>query len=687
MADDTETDPAAVTATTAGATAEWAPEVLWSPARPEDSAMARFATWAVDERGAPLPEPLDYEALHDWSVQDLDGFWSAAAEFCGVHFATPPTATVRLDDGGDLGGTTWFPGATLNYAEHALFPAIGGAADDVAVLALGEDGRREEVTYGRLRELVARARAGLVRAGLRRGDRVAAFAPNTTETLVALLATTSLGAIWSSCSPDFGARAAADRFAQIRPTVLFAARGYRYGGRHFDIRASIAELRDRLPDVDLTVLLADEAAQDEAAPDEPLDAAATISWAELTAEAGPLAFDPVPFEHPLWILYSSGTTGLPKGIVHSHGGIVVEHLKTLRLHFDLGPGSRFLWFTTTGWMMWNLLVSGLTTGATVVLYDGNPGHPDLSTLWRLVDEHRITYFGISAPFVRACAKAGIEPARVADLSSLRAVGSTGAPLSPDGFRWLADQVGGHVPICSLSGGTDVCSGFLGAAPLVPVWVGELSCASLGASVHAFDQAGRDLVGEVGELVLTRPMPSMPVALWGDDDGSRLREAYFEHYPGRWRHGDWVVRTPRDSFVIHGRSDATLNRGGVRMGTADFYAVVEDLDEVADSLVVDTTALGADDEGALLLFVVLVPGATLAEVEPRLRSTLRRELSPRHVPDRIHAVAEVPRTLNGKKCEVPVKRILAGVPADQAVSTGALANPAALDPFRALVPDP
>jgi acetoacetyl-CoA synthetase len=496
--------------------------------------------------------------------------------------------------------------------------------------------------------------------------------PNCIEALAALLAVASLGATWSSCSPDFGTRAVHDRFAQLEPSVFLAVDGYRYGGKAFDVRERVRTLQEQIPNLTATVLLPylDADAQ--------LDGAS--SWAELTAEPGPLEYHAVPFDHPLWILYSSGTTGLPKGIVHGHGGIVLEHLKTNRLHHDLGPGERFFWFTTTGWMMWNLLVSGLLTGATVVLYDGNPGHPDLGTLWKVAEKHGVTYFGVSAPYIHACLKAGLRPVDQFDLSTVRALGSTGAPLSPEGFRWVADAVGEQIQVCSMSGGTDLCTAFLESAPTLPVWIGELSCAALGASVAAYDPAGVEVVDEVGELVLTKPMPSMPVSFWNDPDGSRLRAAYFEDYPGVWRHGDWVRQTPRGSYVIYGRSDSTLKRGGVRMGTAEFYAVVEGHEQVVDSLVIDNTERGAMTDGELLCFLVLAPGATLREVEPELRQALRTELSPRHVPDRFVVVDAIPHTLNGKKCEVPVKRILAGVDPDQAVSRDALQNPESLATF-------
>jgi acetoacetyl-CoA synthetase len=646
-----------------------APPVLWQPAPDarQTTRIGQYLDWLARERGLDL---VDYAAAWRWSVDDPGAFWSSVWEFFGVRSATAPDATLA---DARMPGARWFPGATLNWAEHAL-RLEARADDDVVLVGHSQSRARSTLTAGDLRAKVSSARAGLQALGIERGDRVAAYLPNVPEAVVALLATASLGAVWSSCAPEFGTRSVVDRFSQIEPKVLLTVDGYRYGDRTIDRTDEVAAIRDALPSLVATVVLPYLRADAPAVP-------GTLPWSELVADPGELDFEAVPFDHPLYILYSSGTTGLPKPIVHGHGGILVEHLKIHALHHDLGPQDRFFWYTTTGWMMWNYLVSGLLVDATIVLYDGSPAHPDLGALWRLASDERVTYFGSSAPYLMACRKEGIVPRRLAELSSLRAVGSTGSPLPAEGFRWAHDAIGSSVHLQSVSGGTDVCTAFVGASPLVPVWEGEISCRHLGCKVEAFDSSGRPVIGEQGELVLSAPMPSMPVAFWNDPDGARYRAAYFGDYPGVWRHGDWITITERGSCVISGRSDATLNRGGVRIGTAEFYAVVEALPEVADSLVVHL-----EDDDRLILFLALRDGADLTDaLRATIASELRGSLSPRHVPDEIRAVPSIPRTLSGKKLEVPVKRILTGTDPARAAARGSLANPDSLDAFAAMAP--
>ncbi|MFB9338695.1 acetoacetate--CoA ligase [Actinoplanes octamycinicus] len=632
--------------------------VLWEP--PADvrqtSRIGDYLTWLERERGLSF---ADYPALWEWSVTDLAGFWSSIWDYFAVLAHDPPTAVL-----GDtlMPGARWFPGATLNYAENVLrMPGIGD--DEPVVLAYSHSREPLTLTARQLREQVRRVRAGLAARGVGKGDRVAAYAPNIPETYVLMLATASLGAIFSSCAPEFGSRSVIDRWSQIAPKVLVAVDGYKYGDKSVDRRAEVEAIVAALPSLEHVV---------------------TIGYLGTSGDFsdldGPdeLTFEPVPFDHPLYVLYSSGTTGLPKPIVHGHGGILLEHLKILALHHDLGPSDRFFWFTTTGWMMWNYLASGPAVGAAIVLFDGNPGWPSLDTLWDLIDTAGITYFGTSAPFLMACRKAGLTPRK-----RLKGLGSTGAPLPAEGFAWVYQAVGRDLQLLSLSGGTDVCTGFVGGAPLLPVRAGVISGRSLGARVEAYDPSGEPVVGELGELVISAPMPSMPVGFWNDPDGSRYREAYFDVFPGVWRHGDWITIGEDGSCVITGRSDATLNRGGVRLGTSEFYSVVESLPEIADSLVVHLDA--ADDpNGELLLFVVPAEGV---EVDDALRAKIARELrgslSPRHIPDTIHAVRAVPRTLSAKKLEVPVKRILTGTPIESAAAKGALANPESLTAFAEL----
>jgi acetoacetyl-CoA synthetase len=640
-------------------------EALWTP--PADirqhSRIGDYLGWLERERGLPFGT---YDELWRWSTTDLAGFWSSIWDYFDVIAHDQPTDV--LPDA-TMPGAEWFPGATLNYAEHVLrMPGIG---DDEPVV-LGYSQTREPVilTAAQLREQVRRARAGLRRLGVGEGDRVAAYLPNIPETVVLMLATASLGAIFSSCAPEFGTRSVTDRWQQISPKVLVAVDGYKYGVKLIDRQGEVAAIQAALPSLAHTVLLP--------------YTQGVVGLGELAADTDePLEFTPVPFAQPLYVLYSSGTTGLPKPIVHGHGGILLEHLKMLALHHDLGPGDRYFWFSTTGWMMWNYLVSGPAVGAAIVLFDGNPAAPDLGALWRLAEQAGMTYFGTSAPYLLACRKEGIVPREIADLSKLRGLGSTGAPLPPEGYVWVYENVKPDLLLISLSGGTDVCTGFVGGTPLNPVYPGEIAARALGAKVEAYDPTGKPLDNALGELVISAPMPSMPVGFWGDNDGSRYREAYFDVFPGVWRHGDWITVTDRGTCVITGRSDATLNRGGVRLGTAEFYSVVEGMSEVADSVVVHLE----DDEGGageLLLFVVLQPGLELDDaLKSKIARELRTALSPRHIPDVIHQVAAVPRTLSGKKLEVPVKRILTGTPVESAAAKGALANPESLLAFEHL----
>ncbi len=570
-------------------------------------------------------------------------------------------------------GAVWFPDVSLNYAEHIFRNRDENA---IAVRHQAEDGELGEISWGELRARVAAFAGGLRSLGVERGDRVVAYAPNSPQALIGFLATASLGATWSSCSPDFGVSTVVDRFAQIEPKVLIAVDGYRYNGREFDRMGVVTELEQAMPTLSHTVLVPylDPGA-------DPSRLAHGIAWAEVerAGEGAELSFERVPFDHPLWVLYSSGTTGLPKAIVQGHGGILLEQLKKLGLHLDAQPGDRVFWFTTTGWMMWNFLVGVLLTEASIVLYDGSPGHPGMGVLWDLADEAQITCFGTSASYIAACMKDGVEPGAGRDLSALRSVGSTGSPLSPEGFQWIYDHLGADTWLFSTSGGTDVCTAFVGGVPILPVYRGELQARSLGCAVEAWSEDGESVIDEVGELVITEPMPSMPVFLWGDADGSRYRESYFSTFPGIWRHGDWIEITSRGTAIIYGRSDSTINRSGIRMGTSEIYRAVASIDEITDALVVDVPRPGT--EGWMPLFIVLREGTKLDdELTAEIARRIRERCSPRHVPDRVYEIAEVPRTLSGKVLEVPVKRILTGTPPEQAASRDSLANPDALDYF-------
>jgi acetoacetyl-CoA synthetase len=604
-------------------------DLLWEPRGP--SKLSAY----MEERGFST-----YDDLWRWSVEDLEGFWGSIWE--RYEIGPAPERVLARDE---MPGAVWFPGARLNYAEHLFRSARPG---ETAIVHASESSPLAELSWDELRDQTARCAAGLRRLGIGRGDRVAAYMPNVPETVVAFLACASIGAVWSSCAPEFGVPTVVDRFKQIEPRVLLATEGYRYGGKDFDRRERVRQIEAAIPSLERTVFV-------------------PSGWDELLAEPAELEFEQLPFDHPLWVLYSSGTTGLPKAIVQGQGGILLEHLKKANLHSDLSERDRFFWFTTTGWMMWNFLVGGLLAGATIVLYDGQP---DPEGLWRLAAEAEVTNFGTSAGFIAACIKAGVEPAKPARLS---AIGSTGSPLPVEGFEWIYRHFPGTW-LYSTSGGTDLCTAFVGAVPVLPVYAGELQGRSLGAAVEAWSEDGEPLVDEVGELVITRPMPSMPLYFWNDPGGERYRGSYFEMFPGVWRHGDWIKVTSRGTAVIYGRSDSTINRGGVRMGTSEIYAAVESQPEVLDSLVVDV-------EGEMLLFVVLREGAGLDdELRAAIRRRVREDCSPRHPPDSIEAIAEVPRTLSNKKLEVPVKKILLGTGPARAASRDSLANPAALDWF-------
>jgi acetoacetyl-CoA synthetase len=633
----------------------------------ERATLTRYMRWLTSERGLSFG---GYDELWRWSVADLEGFWASIWDFFDVA-SSQPYDRVLADR--SMPGARWFEGAALSHPEHVF---RGKPDDGVAVVHASELRDQAEMTWAELSALTARIAGGLRALGVRRGDRVVAYMPNVPEALASFFACASLGAVWSSCSPDFGAKSVVDRFAQIEPKVLLAVDGYRYGGRDFDRLETVAGLERAMPTLARTVVLpyldprADLGALERG-----------MAWDELldAGEGFELTFERVPFDHPLWVLYSSGTTGLPKAIVQGHGGILLEHLKKLGLHVDAQAGDRLFWFTTTGWMMWNFLVGGLLTEAAVVLYDGSPAQPDMGVLWDLAESAGMTCFGTSASYVAGCMKEGVEPAVGRDLSALRSVGSTGSPLSPEGFRWVYDHVGDDTWLFSTSGGTDVCTAFVGGCPLLPVHLGELQARALGASVEAWDEGGRPLVDEVGELVITEPMPSMPLHMWNDPDGERYRESYFDMYPGVWRHGDWIEITSRGTAVIYGRSDSTINRGGIRMGTSELYRAVLGLEEVVDALVVDVPQ--EEGEAWMPLFVVLREDATLDErLDAEIRRRVREDCSPRHVPNDVFAIDEVPRTLSGKVLEVPVKRILAGTPPDRAASRESLQNPEALDWF-------
>lgn len=641
-------------------------DILWEPTAElqERSMLTRYLRWLTDKRGLQFQ---DYQELWAWSTTEIETFWESVWQFFDVQASRPPTAVLAQRT---MPGAVWFPGAELNYAEH-IFRHRSDARP--ALVHESELRPLDAMSWRDLERQVASVAAGLRGMGVTRGDRVVAYMPNIPETIVAFLASASLGATWSSCSPDFGDHSVVDRFRQIEPTVLFATDGYRYGGKDFDRRASVAALLAALPTVQqvITVPYLHPTWSGSDLPH-------ATPWADmLTHLEAPLQFEQVPFDHPLWVLYSSGTTGKPKAFVHGHGGILLESLKMHAFHLDLQPEDRFFWFTSTGWVMWNILLSGLLHGSTIALFDGNPGYPDLRRVWRFAQDAELTVFGTSAAFLTACAKAQLTPSQECDLSRIRHVGSTGSPLPVEGFAWVYAHVNPNVWLGSISGGTDIVCGFVGGSPLLPVRAGELQARCLGVKVQAFDAHGHPVIGEMGELVVTEPMPSMPLRFWGDPGDQRYRESYFDLFPGVWRHGDWIEITERGTAIIYGRSDATLNRLGVRMGSSEIYSAVEAVPHILDSLII---GLELPHGGYFMpLFVTLGADQQLDDdLKATIKAQIRTALSPRYVPDEIYAVPDIPRTLSNKKMEVPVKKLFMGLPLEQVADLDAVQNPAALE---------
>ena len=643
--------------------------LLWNPSQTfkQQTNLAHYMNWLKERKNLFFDH---YEDLWKWSVTELEAFWATLWDYFSIRSSTPYRCVLSERK---MPGARWFEGARLNYAEHVFRHVL---PDAPAIISLSELRSMKEMSWQTLQDQVASFAAALKAAGIREGDRVAAYLPNVPEAVIAFLACASIGATWSSCSPDFGGPTVIDRFRQIEPSILLAVDGYRYGGKDFDRMPVVKQIQDAIPSLKQTVVLPYLSPNPDISR---LNNA--VFWEDFVGRhrRADLTFIHVPFEHPLWVLFSSGTTGLPKAIVQSHGGILIEHLKLCSFHYDLKPSDRFFWYTTTGWMMWNVLLGGLLVGATIVLYDGNPNYPHPEMLWEFADQTNITLFGTSANYLLACRSNNVQPNRKYRLEHLRSIGSTASPLPPEGFEWVYRNVKSDVWLNSCSGGTDVCTAIVGGTPLLPVYSGEIQGPLLGVNAKAFDENGHPVINDVGELVVTDPMPSMPIYFWNDANHERYLESYFRMYPNVWRHGDWIKFTDRGSCQIYGRSDSTINRGGVRIGTSEIYSAVEDGEDVKDSLVIDID----DGTGKLkmLLFVVLREGVRLdEELKNRIKRRVRENCSPRHVPDEIHEISEVPRTLNGKKLEVPLKRILMGVPVEKAVNSGVMANPESIHYF-------
>lgn len=643
-------------------------DILWRPSTDDirNARLTAYRDWLKSTLGYSFG---DYESLWKWSVEQPDLFWSTIAEYFNVRFHTPYTSVLS---GSSMPDIKWFEGSSLNYAEHIY---QGMSAQKTAISFTAENGDSRHISVDQMWKEVARFQAYFSQQGVKAGDRIAGYLPNIPEATYAFLAAVSMGAVWSCCSQDFGVSSVIDRFAQIEPVIFIAADGYRYNGKTHLRWDEINAIRAALPGLRETLVVS----YVDAVPADPRSGLKYASHLEEPHSVIP-EFHPVPFEHPLWVLYSSGTTGVPKAITHSHGGCLLEHLKYLAFHNDVHPGERFFWFTTTGWMMWNFLQGSMLHGATMVLYDGSPGYPDLNRLWSLAAEQQIHHFGTSAPFLVACMKEGLDPGSQFTLKAMRSIGSTGSPLPPEAFGWVYDHVHSRIWLCSMSGGTDVCTAFVGGTLEKPVIKGEIQARGLGCALFAYDDQARPITGEVGEMVIAKPMPSMPIFFWNDPEKKKYRASYFEDIPGVWRHGDWVKITEGGGVIIYGRSDATLNRQGVRIGTAEIYRVLNDIAEVEDGLIVNLELEGG--RHYMPLFIKLRPDARWCdELKMKIVSSLRTKCSPRHVPDDLIEVRDIPYTISGKKMEAPVKKILLGMPMDTLLNRDAMRNPDSLEFFK------